>query len=362
MALIVQYLRKKPVEFSDERRLLSLFTGEGVWSNGDFLITNPNTDPITLQFAAGSCFVSELDNVAGMYHVYSGSAEQISINDGDGTNPRIDQVVVEVLDSEVSGSSDLARIRAVIGTPTGGATLDNRSGVAALDAKTLLLYDVLVPNGAVSGSSLSIRDRRKMWADGAVPPLTTDVTMVEMEFSPAIRTLPADNSINPLQISHATHDLDQAAALCYLPQRIKQATRIRWKYVQDGTTALTGNWRIGIYDCSGRKIVETGSTAFAGGTSSVQVVSATITATDFDRGLYYVVIGLDTGAGIAYVTGARPRVAASVPGPAIPNVAFRADTGGVTLPTTILSGFTDLGTAAAATECPTIPAISLSVG
>ena len=64
------------------------------------------------------------------------------------------------------------------------------------------------------------------------------------------------------------------------------------------TGAITGSYNIGIYDASGRKIVETGSVAFTGANSTMQNRSEVITATTFEAGNYYVVIGVDsTGVG-----------------------------------------------------------------
>jgi hypothetical protein len=83
------------------------------------------------------------------------------------TLPRVDQVVLEVLDHahDASGST-LARTRVVAGTATAGATLDNRTGAAALPSSALLLAEVHVPAADTTISNSQIRDRRS-WAKGA---------------------------------------------------------------------------------------------------------------------------------------------------------------------------------------------------
>lgn len=86
------------------------------------------------------------------------------------TLPRVDQVILEVLDNvhDASGSS-LARLRIVDGTATSGATLDNRLGATALPSNAIRLCDMLVDangSGTVTMSNSKIRDRRP-WARGA---------------------------------------------------------------------------------------------------------------------------------------------------------------------------------------------------
>lgn len=271
-------------------------------------------------------------------------------------NPRLDMVVLEVLDAQHTGSSSVTQIRMVNGTGTGGATLDNRSGAAALPASCILLADILVPNGAASIVTADIRDRRAFPLHGVVPPLLTDVDSVSFESVSPIR-------FDGVSINNDLHDGHQAAVLCYLPRRIVAATRLRWKY-SHGATANTGNYLIGIYDASGRQIITTGSVAWTGAANTIQVRSETITATTLDAGLYYVLFALDTAtAGASSVTEGylTSITAASFIGVSAPNVAFRVSSGGVTAPTTILA-FTDVSTLTATTNVLPVPVVTVSVG
>jgi hypothetical protein len=85
----------------------------------------------------------------------------------DATNPRIDQVILEIKDNQHDASgSNLVQTRVVTGTPTVGATLANRTGAAALPASALRLADVLVGAAAATVTNSVIRDRRT-WARGA---------------------------------------------------------------------------------------------------------------------------------------------------------------------------------------------------
>lgn len=118
---------------------------------------------------AGSCVVQgDYVTGQGLYPVPPHSANIVEeIAAADVTNPRIDQVVLEVLDNvhDASGGN-LARVRVIAGTPTGGATLDNRTGAAALPSSCMRLADVLVGAGVTSIVTANIRDRRT-WARGA---------------------------------------------------------------------------------------------------------------------------------------------------------------------------------------------------
>jgi hypothetical protein len=282
-----------------------------------------------------------------------------TITTANATNPRIDQVVLEVLDNQHDASgSNLARVRVIAGTASAGATLDNRTGAAALPSSALLLADVLVAANDTSISDSEIRDRRSFSVPGAIPSPGTDIDMVGLQPHPSIpleHNAPSYGALAPVA---SGNDLQQGAYLAFLPRRIVSATRIRWQYRQDGTTALAGNYVIGIYDASGRKVIDTGSVALTGATSSLQARSETITATTFEPGWYYVLFGLDSTAGNS-INFHGVNFRASCDRVSGPNLAFRSASGGVTAPTTIL-GFTDYWGADIAQIG--VPVVSLSVG
>lgn len=270
-------------------------------------------------------------------------------------NPRLDMVVLEVLDSLHTGASNALQIRVVAGTATAGATLDNRTGAAALPASSILLADVIVANGETTIDAVDIRDRRPFALAGVIPPLLTDVDMVAFVAPNAIITTGAT-------AVHASHDLFQSAVLMYLPRRIVGATRIRWKYAQNSGTAMAGNYVLALFDASGRGIVNTGTVAWAGAVNTWQVRSETIAATTFEAGWYYVFMGNDSTAGVAVYHGVSLVIAGDVTtGGTMPNMALRLSTGGTTVPTTVL-GMTDTNGLTAATAALPVPLVSLSVG
>lgn len=75
----------------------------------------------------------------------------------DGTNPRIDRVVLTVRDTDLdsSGARDAA-LRVIPGTATAGANLTNLTNAAAVPANSLLLANVLVGAGVTSITTANI--------------------------------------------------------------------------------------------------------------------------------------------------------------------------------------------------------------
>lgn len=94
-------------------------------------------------------------------------ANAVALAAADGSNPRLDQIALRIRDtSDLAGAADDATLVVLTGTPTSGATLDNRNGNAALPNDHLRLADVLVPAGATAVLAGNVRDRRP-WARGA---------------------------------------------------------------------------------------------------------------------------------------------------------------------------------------------------
>ena len=118
---------------------------------------------------AGSCVVQG-DHVGsqGLYPVPPHTAVvNEAVTAAHATLPRIDQVVLELQDNtHDSSGGNLARVRVIAGTATSGATLDNRTGAAALPSSCMRLADVLVGAAVTSITTANCRDRRQ-WARGA---------------------------------------------------------------------------------------------------------------------------------------------------------------------------------------------------
>lgn len=166
-----EYLQTK--QYSALRDRLVLEHGgqiqPGVWDAGDFKVTQRAAGTImAVDVAAGFALVDANNSGNnGLYHVTNDAFVTVPITTAHATLPRVDQVVITVNDSVHGGaSSDTPVLTTIDGTPTSGATLDNRNGaIPTLPANTLRIADVLVGAGVTSITNTNIRDRRP-WARG----------------------------------------------------------------------------------------------------------------------------------------------------------------------------------------------------
>jgi hypothetical protein len=271
-----------------------------VFAATDFLVTFGSG--LTVNVSPGTAYIrgnSTADQ--GVYRVNNYSSRAVTLAAADATNPRIDQIVLQIRDAaEDSGANNDAQVVAITGQPSNGATLDNRNGATSLAVSQptlILLADVLVnANNSPAMSATSIRARRPLAMRNAVPTVIQSVTARDM--------VAFECPMLPLVASRwngSFHAGKQGVYAMYLPRRIA-ATTVRFRYVQDTTTAIgTGqNWTIAIFDISGRMIAQTGATAFAGAANgAVQVAKAFSPSVPagyvFEAGWYYVGIGLSSG-------------------------------------------------------------------
>jgi hypothetical protein len=315
-------------------------------------------------------------NLQGVYYVTNSNPTtgtidalyNVDIAAADPANPRIDQVYLTIEDAQHAGANNQATIRVVTGTATGGATLDNLTGVGAAPASmsSELLADVLVPAASVTVVTANIRDRRRVGNFGTVPWLGstgTQVDMVAFEPHPGTPVVVVGGAGGAGGVTATTHDSMQSAALMWLPRRINGVTKLRWKY-QQGATAAATNYTIFICDASGRQLLSTGAVAFTGALNTTTEVSATLTVSNWESGWYYVGIGVApmTASSVVYYNGVVGGVATgnNLLGAPYRNVVLRSATGGSTPPTTILS-FTDTAGLSGTTAVPPVPIVALSV-
>jgi hypothetical protein len=162
----------------DARRFWSVGIQEGVISAGSYMVTQRGAGAnLSVDIAAstgdGAVVQGDAVTAQGLYYIAPHSAViNETITTAHATLPRIDQVVLEIKDTQHDASgSNLAQTRVVAGTATGGATLDNRTGAAALPSSAILLADVLVAATDTAISNSEIRDRRP-WVRGAFKRIT----------------------------------------------------------------------------------------------------------------------------------------------------------------------------------------------
>ena len=170
MALISDFNASGNVSFSRMRMLLQeAGLQEGVYGSADLKVVQRGAGAnMSVDVGAGAAWVQvDTGTRNGLAHCYSDAVANVSVGAAHATNPRIDQIVLRFNDTTVpTGSGNVPTLECLAGTATGGATLDNRTGAAALPNDCLRLADVLVPGASSSVVTANIRDRRP-WARGA---------------------------------------------------------------------------------------------------------------------------------------------------------------------------------------------------
>lgn len=160
------------VPFSRMRRLLADSGGglqEGVVGSGDLKVSQRGAGAnMSVDVATGSAWVRiDTGTNNGLAHVASDAVANVVVTASNATNPRIDQIIVRYNDTAIpTGSGNTPTAEVLTGTATGGATLDNRTGAAALPNDCLRIADILVPATSTTVTTANIRDRRP-WALGA---------------------------------------------------------------------------------------------------------------------------------------------------------------------------------------------------
>ncbi len=133
--------------------------------------------------AAGPAMAVDVAAQVGLAKVYGGSVAQqggyviaphataitLDVPASNATNPRVDTVYLTVRDNAHDGSGFTdARVVLLAGTPSAGATLDNRTGAPVAPTSAVRLADVLVAANASSVTNGVIRDYRAYAGDGII--------------------------------------------------------------------------------------------------------------------------------------------------------------------------------------------------
>jgi hypothetical protein len=142
---------------------------EGVIGANDFKVVPAVSTGQRVDVGAGYALIRGDTGVRnGLYlQINDATILNLAVPASNGTNPRLDQVILTVNDSnDLASGGDTPSLTVLAGTATAGATLDNRAGAAALPSNTVRLADVLVPAGSGTVTASNVRDRRP-WARGA---------------------------------------------------------------------------------------------------------------------------------------------------------------------------------------------------
>lgn len=169
------YLQPKSYDARSDRKWFADILSPGAVGGSSYAVTF--VSGLTVRIAAGTAYILG-QNVAdqGMYRQYVTSTNDLAVSSGHATLPRVDTIILRVMDSahDSSGFNE-CRIEVVPGTPTSGATLANAAGAANLTTlgeaskSVLALAYVWVPAaaGSLTSTATNIRDIRAFAAVGA---------------------------------------------------------------------------------------------------------------------------------------------------------------------------------------------------
>lgn len=163
-----QYLQTKSYSAQRFRTWFADLVQAGVFSDTDWALSLLGS--LAYRIAAGKAYVPGLQVAdQGMYRMVSLANADLAVGAGHATLPRLDQVILRVMDNTHDGAGfNEGRIETVPGTATAGATLDNRNGAQNLatlgeaSKNVLLLYDILMPAAATSISGGNVRRRAQL--------------------------------------------------------------------------------------------------------------------------------------------------------------------------------------------------------
>lgn len=167
-------MQSASIEFGEDPvyRLLDDLVSEGCLDDASLKVQQYHSGArMSVEVGAGDAYVSYNSPYGGVRRVRqpaltdSGTPGSPNVGDNwtatfttsDATNPRIDRVVAKLKDTllDASGLNRL-EFAVVVGAPTGGATLVNLSGAAAVPDNALLLANVLIPAGSSSITTSNI--------------------------------------------------------------------------------------------------------------------------------------------------------------------------------------------------------------
>lgn len=137
----------------------------------EFQVTQLSSAAMSVQVNAGMAFVQGVyTTTQGAYVIVNDASFQLTINPAHSTLPRIDMVVLEVLDAVYAGSSNLAQVRVISGFPATSPVPQVPTG------SFITLAQVLVPPGSTSVVSNNITDLRPFTAGLGAPIPVRNVT------------------------------------------------------------------------------------------------------------------------------------------------------------------------------------------
>ena len=140
---------------NDRLSMQAIIASSGIINTSSLAVAQAGTPAMAVQVAAGwGAIVGDFTTNMGVYQFYNDAATQLTVTTSNPSNPRIDRVVVTILDAYYTGSSNTVTFQVIAGTPAGSPV------APSVPQNSLSLATIAVAAGATSITNANITDTR----------------------------------------------------------------------------------------------------------------------------------------------------------------------------------------------------------
>lgn len=140
---------------NDRLSMQAIIASSGIINTSSLAVTQAATPAMAVQVASGwGAIVGNYTTNMGVYQFYNDAATQLTVTTANPSNPRIDRVVVTILDAYYTGASNTVTFQVIAGTPAGSPV------APSVPQNSLSLATIAVAAGATSITNANITDTR----------------------------------------------------------------------------------------------------------------------------------------------------------------------------------------------------------
>jgi len=140
---------------NDRLSMQAIIASTGIIGSSSLAVTQAASPAMAVQVATGwGAVVGNYTTNMGVYQFYNDAATQLTVTTSNPSNPRIDRVVVTILDAYYTGSSNTVTFQVIAGTPASSPT------APAIPQNSISLATIAVAAGATSITNANITDTR----------------------------------------------------------------------------------------------------------------------------------------------------------------------------------------------------------
>jgi len=140
---------------NDRLSMQAIIASTGIIGTASLAVTQAASPAMAVQVATGwGAVVGNYTTNMGVYQFYNDAATQLTVTTSNPSNPRIDRVVVTILDAYYTGSSNTVTFQVIAGTPASSPT------APAIPQNSISLATIAVAAGATSITNANITDTR----------------------------------------------------------------------------------------------------------------------------------------------------------------------------------------------------------